>query len=100
MISLFSTGETQSTEFFVIKDVNHLQSIFMKYICFLQVKLNLQDSWAHASSLKLQIHAKRPLHKPALNVDNIAKQQKDSIIKVSMFEQQHSKRPLYKLTLV
>lgn len=45
------------------------------------VKLSLQDSWAHASSLRLELLSNKPHKKPMSNMEDVAKQQKASIIK-------------------
>ncbi|XP_045156829.2 DIS3-like exonuclease 1 [Mercenaria mercenaria] len=51
--------------------------------CLLQhitVKLSLQDSWAHASSLRLELLSNKPHKKPLTDMEDVAKQQKASII--------------------
>lgn len=44
------------------------------------VKLSLQDSWAHASSLRLELLSNKPHKKPLTDMEDVAKQQKASII--------------------
>ncbi|XP_052794965.1 DIS3-like exonuclease 1 [Mya arenaria] len=44
------------------------------------VKLSLQDSWAHASSLRLELVSNLPLKQQPANMETVAKQQKADII--------------------
>ncbi|KAL4227599.1 DIS3 mitotic control [Mactra antiquata] len=49
------------------------------------VKLSLQDSWAHASSLRLELYSNKPQRKEQDSMNDVAKQQKASMIEeVSM----------------
>ena len=58
----------------VLITVCHLERL----VCLLQVKLSLKESWAHASSLHMELVS----NKPAVTMEEVAKQQKETIIKV------------------
>ena len=62
----------------VLITVCHLE----RRVCSLQVKLSLKESWAHASSLHMELVSNKPHKKPAVTMEEVAKQQKEAIIKV------------------
>ena len=52
------------------------------HVLYLQVKINIKDSWAHASSVKLELLSNRPFHSDMDGEGHTSKQQKAAIIKV------------------
>ena len=58
------------------------QTYFRDVSHHLQVRLTLNESWAHASSLRMELVSNKSLRKPAVTMEEVAKQQKDAIIKV------------------